>query len=75
MFIYVYIHTFLCIMNMYTQIFINIQQVVHALNSHMGKKRSVHISGFITLSKDFPILLFPVFDLLRNSRNNTLGEV
>lgn len=49
-------------------------QVVHALNSHMGKKRSVHVSGFITLTKDFPILLFPVFELLRISRKNTLGE-
>jgi uncharacterized protein YhhL (DUF1145 family) len=72
---YMYIHTCLCIINMYTHIFMNFQQVVHALNSHMGKKRSVHISGFITLSKDFPILLFPVFELLRNSRKNTLGEV
>lgn len=49
-------------------------QVVHALNSHMGKKKSVDLKGFITLSRDFPILLFPIFDLLRVARNHTLGE-
>lgn len=49
-------------------------QLVHALNSHMGKGHSVDLKGFIILSKNFPILLFPIFDLLRNARCRTLGE-
>lgn len=50
------------------------KQVVDALNSHMGKRNSVDAKAFITLSNDFPILLLPIFDLLRTARKHTLGE-
>ena len=45
------------------------REVVRALESN-----SVDKNTFMTLSRDFQTLLFPVFDLLRSARNNTLGE-
>jgi Ca2+-binding EF-hand superfamily protein len=50
------------------------QQVVHALESHMGKKKSVDVKDFIILTNSFPILLFPIFNLIRLFRKSTLGK-
>jgi Ca2+-binding EF-hand superfamily protein len=51
------------------------QQVVHALESHIGKNKSINVNGFIILTNSFPILLFPIFNLIRIFRKNTLGEM
>lgn len=50
------------------------KEILSTLKENLKNIFNISVKDFVILVKNSPILLFPVFDLLRNIRNNTLGK-
>jgi hypothetical protein len=48
--------------------------ILNVLLNNIGKRESVSLEDFIVLVRSIPSLLYPVFDLIKAVRQNTLGE-